>query len=86
MIRRLTAQGCQLIIDMRRHDWMRRAQHKPVRFQLVQRLRQHPLADPAALKGVDTLVLISSNDFTDRAGQHRKVIAAAKAAGVGRIV
>jgi NAD(P)H dehydrogenase (quinone) len=43
-------------------------------------------ADPAALKGVDTLILISSNDFNDRAGQHRKVIAAAKAAGVGRIV
>lgn len=43
-------------------------------------------ADPAALQGVDTLVLISSNDFDDRAGQHRKVIAAAMAAGVGRIV
>ena len=43
-------------------------------------------ADPAALKGVDTLVLISSNDFNDRAGQHRKVIAAAKAAGVKRLV
>lgn len=43
-------------------------------------------ADPTALTGVDTLVLISSNDFTDRAGQHRKVIAAAKAAGVGRVV
>jgi NAD(P)H dehydrogenase (quinone) len=43
-------------------------------------------ADPAALKGVDTLVLISSNDLTDRVGQHRAVIAAAKAAGVGRIV
>lgn len=43
-------------------------------------------ADPVALKGVDTLVLISSNDFTDRAGQHRKVIAAAKQAGVKRIV
>ena len=43
-------------------------------------------ADPAALKGIDTLVLISSNDFTDRAGQHRKVIAAAKAAGVKRLV
>lgn len=39
-----------------------------------------------ALKGVDTLVLISSNDFNDRAGQHRAVIEAAKAAGVGRIV
>ena len=43
-------------------------------------------ADPAALKGVDTLVLISSNDFNDRAGQHRKVIAAARAAGVKRLV
>lgn len=43
-------------------------------------------ADPAALKGVETLVLISSSDFNDRAGQHRKVIAAAKAAGVKRII
>jgi NAD(P)H dehydrogenase (quinone) len=42
--------------------------------------------DPVALKGVDTLVLISSNDFNDRAGQHRNVIAAAKAAGVTRIL
>lgn len=39
-----------------------------------------------ALKGIDTLVLISSSDFNDRAGQHRAVIEAAKAAGVGRIV
>lgn len=43
-------------------------------------------AVPAALQGVDVLVLISSNDFNDRAGQHRAVIDAAKAAGVGRIV
>ena len=43
-------------------------------------------ADPAALKGVDTLVLISSNDLHDRVGQHRKAIAAAKQAGVARIV
>ncbi len=39
-----------------------------------------------ALAGVDTLVLISSNDFNDRAGQHKAVIAAAKAAGVKRIL
>ena len=39
-----------------------------------------------ALAGVDTLVLISSNDLNDRAGQHRAGIAAAKAAGVGRII
>ncbi|OYU39709.1 MAG: NAD(P)-dependent oxidoreductase [Pseudorhodobacter sp. PARRP1] len=39
-----------------------------------------------ALAGVDTLVLISSNDFNDRIGQHRAVIDAAKAAGVKRII
>lgn len=39
-----------------------------------------------ALAGVDTLAFISSGDFTDRAGQHRNVIAAAQAAGVGRVV
>lgn len=43
-------------------------------------------ADPAALKGVDTLVLISSNDLSDRVAQHKRVIAAAKTAGVTRIV
>ncbi|MBC2835505.1 NAD(P)H-binding protein [Paragemmobacter straminiformis] len=45
--------------------------------------------DPAtfgALGGVRTLVLISSSDFTDRVGQHRRVIDAAKAAGVGRVI
>ena len=40
----------------------------------------------AALVGVDVLVLISSNDFNDRAGQHKSVIAAARTAEVGRIV
>jgi NAD(P)H dehydrogenase (quinone) len=45
-----------------------------------------PATLPPALAGIDTLVLISSNDFNDRAGQHRAVIDAAKAAGVGRIV
>ncbi|NVB41820.1 SDR family oxidoreductase [Pseudenhygromyxa sp. WMMC2535] len=41
---------------------------------------------PTALAGVDTLLLISANDFAKRAQQHRDVIAAAKQAGVGRIV
>ena len=41
---------------------------------------------PAALKGVDVLVLVSSSDFNDRAGQHRNVIDAAKEAGVKRVV
>lgn len=37
---------------------------------------------PAALAGVERLLLISSNDVNDRVGQHRTVIEAAKAAGV----
>jgi NAD(P)H dehydrogenase (quinone) len=45
-----------------------------------------PETQVAALQGVKTLVLISSNDFNDRAGQHRAAIHAAKAAGVARIV
>lgn len=40
----------------------------------------------AALKGVETLLLISGNEPGKRAAQHRNVIAAAKAAGVRRIV
>ena len=39
-----------------------------------------------ALAGVTVLVLISSNDFNDRIGQHKAVIDAAKAAKVGHIV
>ena len=42
--------------------------------------------DAAALKGVTTLALISSNSFDDRAGDHARAIAAAKAAGVRHIV
>jgi NAD(P)H dehydrogenase (quinone) len=41
---------------------------------------------PAALAGVDTLLLISSSEVGHRAAQHRAVIDAAKAAGVARIV
>lgn len=40
----------------------------------------------AALTGVDTLLLISSNEMGQRAAQHRNVIDAAKKAGVKRIV
>ena len=40
----------------------------------------------AALAGVDKLLLISSNEIGQRASQHRAVIEAAKAAGVGQIV
>lgn len=40
----------------------------------------------AALAGVDTLLLISSNEIGQRAVQHKNVIDAAKKAGVKRIV
>lgn len=40
----------------------------------------------AALDGVDTLMLVSGSEIGKRAVQHRNVIDAAKAAGVGRIV
>lgn len=40
----------------------------------------------AALRGIDVLALISSNDFDDRVGQHRRVIEAAVAAKVSRII
>ncbi len=63
-----------------------RSPEKAADMGVPTRAFDYTAADPAALKGVDTLVLISSNDFTDRAGQHKKVIAAAKAAAVGRIV
>ena len=46
----------------------------------------NPVMMAAALTGVRTLVLISSNDFNDRVGQHKAVIDAAKAAGVKHIV
>ncbi len=39
-----------------------------------------------ALAGVDTLLLISSSEIGQRLAQHKNVIAAAKAAGVSRIV
>ena len=39
-----------------------------------------------ALAGVDKLLLISGNEVGQRAAQHRAVIDAAKAAGVGEIV
>lgn len=51
--------------------------------------RAFDYTDPATfgtLAGVTTLVLISSNDFNDRVGQHIRVIDAAKAAGVGRVI
>lgn len=40
----------------------------------------------AALQGIDRLVLISSSDFDDRAGQHQNVIDAAKETGVKHLI
>ncbi len=47
---------------------------------------QKPETLVPALANTDVLVLISSSDFNDRAGQHARVIDAAKTAGVGRII
>lgn len=38
--------------------------------------------DPAALAGVEKLLLISSSDFHDRVGQHKNAVEAAQQAGV----
>lgn len=52
--------------------------------------READYAEPgtlaSALTDVDTLLLISSSEIGQRVAQHRNVIAAAKGAGVGRIV
>lgn len=45
-----------------------------------------PASLDAALAGADKVLLVSSNDFDDRAGQHRNVIDAAKRAGVTHLV
>ena len=50
------------------------------------RVFDYSAPDAAALQGIEVLVLISSSSFDDRAGDHRRVIEAAKAAGVKRIV
>jgi NAD(P)H dehydrogenase (quinone) len=63
-----------------------RSPERAADLEIEVRAFDYTTADPAALKGVDTLVLISSNDFNDRVGQHRNVIAAAKLAGVKRIL
>lgn len=63
-----------------------RSPEKAVDLGVEARAFDYHRVDPAALRGIDTLVLISSNDFDDRAGQHRNVIAAAKSAGIGRLI
>ncbi|MGB6008955.1 NAD(P)H-binding protein [Castellaniella sp.] len=45
-----------------------------------------PDALPAALAGIDTLMLISANELGKRAEQHRHIIDAARRAGARRIV
>ena len=47
---------------------------------------EQPQALVEALKGIETLLLISSSEIGKRATQHQNVIEAAKAAGVKRIV
>lgn len=59
---------------------------KAVDLGVESRAFDYTKPDAGALKGVDVLVLISSSDFNNRVGQHKAAIAAAKEAGVGRIV
>lgn len=47
---------------------------------------EQPETLEAALKGIDTLLLISSNELGRRASQHKNVIKAAQDAGVKRVV
>ena len=47
---------------------------------------KNPTSLDAAFAGADKVLLVSSNDFDDRAGQHRNVIDAAKRAGVSHLV
>lgn len=63
-----------------------RSPAKAVDLGVPVRAFDYTAADPAALAGVDVLVLISSGDMHDRAGQHRNVIEAARTAGVGRLI
>lgn len=75
----LTARGVAPIALARNPD-------KAADLGVPVRAFDYKAADPAALAGVSVLVLISSNDFDDRVGAHKNVIAAAKAAGVGRVI
>ena len=75
----LTARGVTPIALARNPD-------KAADLGVPVRAFDYKAADPAALAGVSVLVLISSNDFDDRVGAHQNVIAAAKAAGVGRVI
>jgi NAD(P)H dehydrogenase (quinone) len=45
-----------------------------------------PASLDAAFAGADKVLIVSSNDFDDRAGQHRNAIDAAVRAGVGHVV
>jgi NAD(P)H dehydrogenase (quinone) len=45
-----------------------------------------PASLDAAFAGADTVLLVSSSDFDDRAGQHRNAVDAARRAGVSRVV
>jgi len=46
----------------------------------------HPASLDAAFAGADKVLIVSSNDFNDRAGQHRNAVDAAVRAGVGHVV
>jgi NAD(P)H dehydrogenase (quinone) len=65
-----------------------RSPEKAVDLGIAARAADYTVPDTLnkALAGVDTLLLISSNEIGQRTAQHRNVIVAAKQAGVKRIV
>ncbi|MDR7125804.1 NAD(P)H-binding protein [Pseudotabrizicola sp. 4114] len=63
-----------------------RSPEKAADLGLEVRALDYTAPDVAALAGVEVLVLISSSDLNDRVGQHANAIAAAKAAGVDRVI
>ena len=54
--------------------------------RVVSATYQDPASLDAAFAGADTLVLVSSNEFADRPGQHRNAIEAAQRAGIGHVI
>lgn len=85
---RLVIEGLRSRVGADRIVALARSPHKAGDLGVEARAFDYAQVDQleASLAGVDTLLLVSSNEIGQRAAQHRNVIAAAQRAGVGRIV
>lgn len=83
-----TGQLGQLVLQLNKENTIALARSASKAAALGVPARQFDYVQPstAALEGIDTLLLISSNELGQRAVQHGNVIEAAKTAGVGHIV